>query len=74
MASEWFAWATRKKDAHCFPFLFQCLMEKVNGSSLKVTFYTKLTYYMFIVTFDTYLPIRGKVFEIFRIYITYLKG
>ena len=54
MASEWLAWVTRKKDAHCFPFLFQCLMEKMNGSSSKVnlTFKIPLAYSKFIETFS----------------------
>ena len=31
LAAEWFQWITRKKTAHNFPFLFQCLMEKIDG-------------------------------------------
>ena len=43
LAAEWFQWITRKKTAHNFPFLFQCLMEKIDGFSSYVSFICSLT-------------------------------
>ena len=42
LAAEWFQWITRKKTAHNFPFLFQCLMEKIDGFSSYVSFICSL--------------------------------